>query len=284
MAGAKKIEINNQRGIHRLIARMPEFFREYGLWVISGGIGNCTAVNSFDSCNLRFFDFYSLSQMYDGCGKLEFNGSVREVKPGNMVLICPGEYHRYGGCDGKSYMEDSICFCGNIADILHKRGILRSGIFRGSPVRMLKPLVELIHDPAFNSSLRAALQLQELLLDLGESDGSRTDPVESLLETVRKAPPDHWWRVSELAELLGVSEDTLRREFLRATGLLPKAYIEQLKLRQASEMLTATGMTVSEVALHFGYRDCYHFSRRFKFVFGVSPSNYRNAMLKTIPR
>ena len=102
--------------------------------------------------------------------------------------------------------------------------------------------------------------------------------MEALLETIRKAPPEHWWRVTELAELIGVSADTLRREFLRVTGLLPKAYIEQFKLRQAAEMLLTGKLSVSETALHFGYRDCYHFSRRFKFVFGLSPANYRAAM------
>ena len=278
MAIIKNIEINQEKGVHRVVARMPEFSREYGLWIISGGIGNTTAVDSFENRKLRVFDFYSLSQMYGGHGKLELNGTVREVEPGNMILICPGEYHRYGGSDGNAYMEDSICFCGNIADALRKKGVLRSGVFRGNPLRVVKQLVQTARDPSFNSGLRAALGLQELLIDLYESCGGSGDPMDALLETIRKTPPEHWWRVTELAELMGVSTDTLRREFLRVTGLLPKAYIEQLKLRQAAEMLLTGNLSVSEVGIHFGYRDCYHFSRRFKFVFGLSPANYRAAM------
>jgi AraC-like DNA-binding protein len=278
MAIIKNIEINPEKGIHRVVARMPEFSREYGFWIVSGGIGNVTAPDSFENLKLRVFDFYSLSQMYGGNGKLELNGVVRDVEPGNMVLICPGEYHRYGGSDGNVYMEDSICFCGNIADVLRKKGVLHSGVYRGTPVRVVKQLVEASLDPSFNSGLRAALGLQELLVDLYESSGNTGKPIDVLLETIRKAPPEHWWRVTELAELIGVSTDTLRREFLRATGLLPKAYIEQLKLRQAAEMLLTGKQSISEVAMHFGYRDCYHFSRRFKFVLGLSPANYRAAM------
>lgn len=275
------VEINEARGFHRLIARMPEFQREYGLWVIRGAAGNCTKTDDFEKRNLRVFDFYSLSQMYDGGGKLELNGIVREVKPGNMILICPGEYHRYGGAGGKSYQEDAVCFCGSIADALRKKGVLRSGIYRGNPVRVLKPLAELLRDPAFSSSLRAAVMLQEILLDLYENNGNQTDPLESLIDTIRKTPADHWWQVSELAELMDVSEDTLRREFLRKTGLLPKAYIEQFKMRQAAELLATGELPVSQVALHFGYRDYYHFSRRFKMVFGLSPVNYRTAIQHT---
>ena len=278
----RSIEMDEGKGFHRIAARMPEFQREYGLWVIQGTIGNCAEVDGYEKRNLRFLDFYSLSHMYDGGGKLELNGTEREINPGNMVLICPGDYHRYGGVGGKSYYEDAICFCGSIADALRKKGVLRSGIYRGNPVRVIKPLVELSRDPAFNSSMRAALMLQELLIDLFESSGNKTDPLESLLETIRKASPEHWWRVSELAELIDVSEDTLRREFLRKTGLLPKAYIEQFKLRQAAELLMTGDLPVSQIALHFGYRDYYHFSRRFKMVFGLSPVNYRAAMISNI--
>ena len=274
----ENVEINEARGFHRLIARMPEFQREYGLWVIRGAVGNCTNVNDFEKRNLRVYDFYSLSHMYDGGGKLELNGTQKDINPGDMVLICPGDSHRYGGFGGKCYQEDFVCFCGSIADALRKKGILRSGIFRGNPVRLLKPLVELLRDPAFCSSLRAAVMLQELLIDLFESSENNADPLDALLETIRNAPPEYWWRVSELAELMDISEDTLRREFVRKTGLLPKAYIEQFKLRQAAELLATTALPVSEVALRFGYRDCYHFSRRFKVVFDVSPMNYRIAI------
>lgn len=275
------VEINEARGFHRLIARMPEFQRDYGLWVIQGAVGNSAEVDGYEKRNLRVLDFYSLSHMYDGGGKLELNGVVREIKPGNMVLICPGDYHRYGGDGGKSYQEDAVCFCGSIADTLRKKGALRSGIYIGNPVRVIKQLVEFSRDPAFNSSIRAAVMLQELLLDLYESSENKTDPLESLLEMIRKASPEHWWRVSELAELINVSENTLRREFLRKTGMLPKAYIEQFKLRQAAELLTTSDSPVSQIALRFGYRDYYHFSRRFKMVFGLSPVNYRTAIQHT---
>ncbi len=66
-----------------------------------------------------------------------------------------------------------------------------------------------------------------------------------------------------------------RREFLKHTGLLPKNYIEQFKLRQAAEQLLLQSASVNEIAAHFGYRDSYHFSRRFKHLFNLSPGQYR---------
>ena len=163
-----------------------------------------------------------------------------------------------------------------------KKGILRSGLYHCSQVRMLKPLIELARDPAFITSLRAVIKLQELLLELFSRREEDADPMEKLLNTIRSAPQEHWWHVTELAELMGVSTDTLRREFVRVTGLLPKNYIERLKMRQAAEMLLTESCPVSVVAARFGYVDSYHFSRRFKHVFGLSPENYRKNLTMPI--
>jgi AraC-like DNA-binding protein len=81
--------------------------------------------------------------------------------------------------------------------------------------------------------------------------------------------------VAELAELRGISSDRLRREFLQHTGLLPKNYLEQFKLRQAANFLVSTSASVTETAMRYGYMDRYHFSRRFKMLFGISPDQYR---------
>ena len=269
------IDVNNEKGYHRVAARMPEFAREYGLWVISGNIGNRTEVGNFPRRHLRKYDFYSLSQMHGGCGKLELNGVVRDVKPGNFILICPDDIHRYGGSNNASYIEDAICFCGPIADALRKNGILRSGLYHGKQARVIKPLVELNRLPAISAKLRAALRLQELLTDIFDDAANSKPPLEELLGTIRNAPPEYCWSISELVKLSGVSGGTLRKEFLRTTGLLPKAYIENLKLQQAAEIVLNENWTISKIAAHFGYRDCYHFSRRFKAMFGLSPANYR---------
>ena len=271
------IEMDEAQGFHRMIARMPEFYREFGLWIIQGLLEHKTEVDSFMSRHLRKFDFYSVSHMYDGEGALELNGCKYEVEPGDMVVICPGDSHRYGGSRGKAYCEDAVCFCGNIADAMYKKGILRSGLYHCSQIRVLKPLIEAARDPAFTTSLRAVVHLQELLLELFSRRDADFDPMEKLLNTIRRAPQEHWWHVTELAELMGVSTDTLRREFVRVTGLLPKNYIEQFKLRQAAEMLLTESCPVSVVAARFGYMDSYHFSRRFKHVFGLSPENYRKS-------
>ena len=66
---------------------------------------------------------------------------------------------------------------------------------------------------------------------------------------------------------------------MRHTGMLPKQYIEELKIRLAAALLLDSRLTVTEIAARFGYLDPYHFSRRFKQRVGVSPEKYRNAYM-----
>ncbi len=271
----KKIEVSQTFHLHRLIAHMPEAAREYGLWIINGSMQWCSSQQiDLESDEDRCFEFYSLSHMFKGKGVLRIGSRIWDMKPGDAVLICPGDWHLYGGSGGEAYYEDAIRFCGRLPDFLRKNGLLTSGKVHLGSVRRLVPLIEKSHSMAPNSWLKAALELQELLLEISENK-DESSPIEALLEIIHTAPADHWWSVAELAELRGISSDRLRREFLQHTGLLPKSYLEQFKLRQAANFLVSTSASVTETAMRYGYMDRYHFSRRFKMFFGVSPDQYR---------
>ena len=270
---SKKIEISQKTRIHRLLFTMPEREREYGLSIINGSINCISRRCNWDEESDRRFEFYSLSHMFSGFGRLRIGMRTWDVEPGDAILICPGDWHYYGACNGQDYCEDAIRFCGKIPDFMRKNGLIHTGIFKFGAVRKLIPLIESSRSPAPDAWLKSALELQQLLLDMVKCN--RTTPVESLLETIHNAPSEHWWSVDELAELRGISRDRLRREFIKHTGMLPKKYLEHFKLRSAAEFLISRQATVTETALHFGYVDRYHFSRRFKYVFGVSPEQYR---------
>lgn len=271
----KKIEVSQNYRLHRLIASMPEPAREYGLWIINGSVNWEThGSGKLEKAEDRRFEFYSLSHLVKGKGILRIGSREWEMRPGDAVLICPGDWHLYGAVDGGSYCEDAIRFCGRVPDFMRKNGILRSGLVHLGTIRKLVPIVENSRSPAPNAWLKAALDLQQLLLEMKDL-APVVSPVESLLATIASAPPEHWWSVTELAELRDISCDRLRREFLQHTGMLPKTYLEQFKLRQAAEYLVTFNASVTDTAIRFGYVDRYHFSRRFKLLFGVSPEQYR---------
>ena len=109
-----------------------------------------------------------------------------------------------------------------------------------------------------------------------ELRASMPDAVEQVIAEIKKHP-ETWWTVEELARQCNWSVSQFRRNFMRHTGMLPKEYIEESKLRHSAELLLSSSLTVREIALRFGYRDPFHFSRRFKHRFGVSPESYRSS-------
>lgn len=81
--------------------------------------------------------------------------------------------------------------------------------------------------------------------------------------------------VERLAADLGVSREYLRRVFRRQTGLSPKQYLQQTRLRRAAALLADGYYTVRQVAGLCGFADEKYFSVCFKKATGHSPSRYR---------
>jgi len=279
MAHDKKIEIACSGTIHRLTARIPEPQREFGLWIIGGRTAGRSAPRGDIPPTERFFEFYSISHLLAGRGRFIADGRERELLPGDAVLISPGKHHWYGSAPDAPYVEDSLCFCGRIPDALLKAGLLRSGVIRLGRTRRLLPILRRLQEPGNANWLDSDLMLLQLLRDkfCGAAD-PETSPLEPLLKTIRDSPQNYWWRVDEMAELCGVSPSQLRRNFLRHTGMRPKTYVEQFKLRRAAEILLSGDERVADVAARFGYMDYCHFSRRFKLLFGASPDRYRQTL------
>jgi len=77
-----------------------------------------------------------------------------------------------------------------------------------------------------------------------------------------------------LAEVSGISEVYLRRLFKEHYDTTPKQYILSLRIKEAKRLLDEGLTSVGAVAEACGFSGIYHFSRMFKTVTGVSPSEY----------
>ncbi|WP_456286434.1 AraC family transcriptional regulator [Microbacterium sp. JZ70] len=82
-------------------------------------------------------------------------------------------------------------------------------------------------------------------------------------------------QVSELAAMVGMSPSHLSALFRRATGGGPGAFHTSLKMARARNLLDTTALTVTEIARAVGYTDPLYFSRHFRRVHGVNPTQYR---------
>ena len=78
-----------------------------------------------------------------------------------------------------------------------------------------------------------------------------------------------------LADALHVSYRTLHRRFQAAAGMPPLAYLQDLRVEQAKEMLESTRMSLEQIVGKVGYSDVSAFRRLFAKRVGLSPAQYR---------
>jgi len=86
-------------------------------------------------------------------------------------------------------------------------------------------------------------------------------------------------RMEELAEVACLSSVQLYRIFKQETGLTPIQYGEMLKIKTSTEWLQSE-CDVQEIAYQLGYANYETFSRSFKKICSLAPSEFQAIFLK----
>jgi AraC-like DNA-binding protein len=81
--------------------------------------------------------------------------------------------------------------------------------------------------------------------------------------------------VDDLAAAAGLSRAHFSREFRRAFGESPHAYLLTRRLERAAMLLRTTDNSVAEICLAVGLQSIGSFTTSFSRTFGKSPSTYR---------
>jgi len=94
-------------------------------------------------------------------------------------------------------------------------------------------------------------------------------------EALALASVDEPLHISALCRVIGVSERTLRKAFLRVRGIPPCRHLRMLRLSGARRALLSADVSlakVTEIAMSFGFAELGRFSVEYKKAFGESPS------------
>lgn len=82
-------------------------------------------------------------------------------------------------------------------------------------------------------------------------------------------------RVSELAAVLGMSRETLSRDFAATYGTPLSAYLKKQQVRYAQTLLARSELSTTRIAYLCGFGTRRTFYRSFKRETGTSPDQYR---------
>ena len=255
-------------------------------------IGRVTLISSIENGlgvlprkPFRIYPSYALVLITRGKGSYrDESGLELSVETGDAILVFPGLAHMYGPKTGTRWDELYAIFDGPAFDSWRAIGVLNSAapVIR-APVHVnIAERLRQIANGSADLPTRRALQacsLLTLLCEISPSSPAQapaspkawvTRVCSLLAETGPDAPS-----LEDIAERTGVSIATFRRRFLTEVGTSPALWRARRRMEAACHLMQYAQLTFAQMAEQLGYADEYHFSKRFKQLIGVSPSQFR---------
>lgn len=87
-------------------------------------------------------------------------------------------------------------------------------------------------------------------------------------------------KIDDLANIVYMQPTYFIKKFKNVFGITPIAYLNRNRIFKAMGMLSATNLSIEQIAFNVGIRDISYFTRVFKKHCGVSPGEYRKEFKK----
>lgn len=248
---------------------------------------SCSGGHSFAN---HLHDGYVLWLNSESGEHFSLNGTSDILSPGSIAIIEPGVIHANRPCLPKRRHLRSFYFSEEFFRNLYenfsgadtKTPSLKNCVIE-DPLLWQK-FIDL-HNVLFQSNDLLGIESAAITAFSGLSDrgGSRDAPSnldvknESRIKTIIDffhANLDRQFSLSELADLVQCGSYHLIRLFRKQKGMSPHAYLIQLRLEHARQMLEK-GQSIVDAALSSGFSDQSHLTRKFKIRYGVTPGLYR---------
>lgn len=237
----------------------------------------------------RVLDEYQLLYQPEGEGVFE-SAHIPEtrIKPGDIFLLFPGEWHTYRPLTDKGWTSYWIGFKGKNIDDRVKAGFLSPEKpiyhvgFNNDIIAIFEKAMKIAdsEDPNYQQTLAGIVNYligQMYYLERNCELKKNSDQVDLIAKSkvMIRESLETCITIQEIAQKLGISYSSFRKLFKEYTGIAPAMYQHNLRLQLAKELLTSTDESIKEIAyrLNFGSPD--YFSSKFKAKIGMKPSDFR---------
>jgi AraC family transcriptional activator of mtrCDE len=89
--------------------------------------------------------------------------------------------------------------------------------------------------------------------------------------------PAFGWTIDDLARHSAMSRATYARQFRERAGMTVGAFLTDIRMMLASDLLLRTRRTVADIAAEVGYESEAAFGKAYKARRGITPARYRAA-------
>jgi AraC-like DNA-binding protein len=265
--------------------------------ITSCGVSEATNPGySFDGRHRGERRFAVLQYTLGGEGRLCWEGLEYRLLPGDLMVVAIPHDHRYEFLEGEPWRFVYVCLTGSES----MRAV--------DAARTAGPVIRLEHSSRLVELMCDAVRLAKAMVD-GASAG-RADPDRDNLsfrysalaygigmellavakirraeahevETTRSAQRlMRAWSggkigVADVAAELGMSRSHLTRLFTATAGVSPRAFLEQVRIERAVDLLYTTSASIKQIAAECGFSDPGYFSKAFARCTGEAPRAFR---------
>lgn len=237
----------------------------------------------------RILHEYQVIYITKGTGIFESKTAGRlSVSEGSVILLFPGERHRYKPDEKTGWDEFWVGFDGPvIQNLLNKKFFSpASPVMQiGYHEQLLNLFLEIIdktkEENAGYQPLISGVVLHILgyIHSLSQQDKFEGQDIAAIVNKARLLFRTHIEQnISpvDIANELQISYSRFRKIFKEYTGLAPGQFQIQLKIHKAKELLLNPSKSIKEIAYELNFESNFYFSKLFKEKTGLTPLQFRN--------
>lgn len=143
-------------------------------------------------------------------------------------------------------------------------------------IRQRKRIQALYYSELIQNKEESNIDSKEELRSLPQADKDLLDGIVCFINKHLDYPD---LSVDTLVEEAGISRSALFKKIKTLIGISPMELIKNIRLKKAAELIEEGSDNFTQVAYKVGFKDSQHFSKCFKQIYGVTPTEYRKKHL-----
>ena len=275
------IQSSNKSKFHVI---QDERFVDMNLFQV--GWEKCKPLHQFGPAIRNHFLFH---YVISGKGQLHTNNTYYPIHAGQGFLLCPGQSSTYYADEQDPWTYVWIEFDGLRA----RESVTLAGLSENQPVytpdrkengsHIENLLMHIVDHPEYSPTrlIGHALIFLDELIQTSKTKIANTGTKKLrdfyIKEAIAYIDANYQYDISiqDISDACGLNRSYFGRLFKETMSLSPQQFLIQYRMTKAAQLLKGSRIPVAEVSIAVGYENQLHFSRAFKSVFDISPSEYR---------
>jgi AraC-like DNA-binding protein len=250
-------------------------------------LGGCERVAADYSIHRPEFAFCSIEFVAAGRGRVKIADHEYELMPGSVFGYGPGSPLEIMSNSAELMTKYYVTFCGRSAKrILKLAGLAPCGHAQIESLHQVRDIFEMMQTSglahtSFSQRICNSLTLT-LAYKIAEQSNMHEDRshwrAKATFLKIRDQIDKHYLELKnaeKIAAQCGHTVSYICQLFKKFSNVTPYQYLLNRRMQYAAELLNEPGALIKQVARRLEFADQFQFSRAFKRVFGISPTQFQ---------